>query len=73
MRDRRKLPEIPFHVSIPHPRILTEQPLSEQPLGDHRVQSHVHSPGVSLADGVNISKQATEATGNTLFTWAFPV
>lgn len=42
--------------------------LSEQPLGDQLVQTHVLITGVSLADNLNISKQATDANGDTLFT-----
>lgn len=39
--------------------------LSEQPLGDQLIQTHVHSTGVSPVDSLNISKQATDAKGNT--------
>lgn len=39
--------------------------LSEQPLGDHLVQSHGHGTAVSLADSLNISMQATDAKGDT--------
>lgn len=46
--------------------------LCKQPLGDHLAQTHVHGAGVSPADNVNISKRATDARGDTLFTRGFP-
>lgn len=44
-----------------------------QPPGDQLVQSHVPSPGVALADTRDIAEQATDAKGNALFTWLFPL
>lgn len=56
-----------------NPHIVHSWLLTQQPLGDQLSQAHVCSPGVLLVDNSNISKQATDAEGNALFTWVFPL